>query len=135
MAAGMPRAVVKKKMKSAPVMPGTTESRRLIPLPEGVDATPHEVRVRLHVGIKLFSLFAALQSRLLDHAAKLVRPGGRLLYATCSIFPQEGEQQAMRFLETHADAARLPAPGQLLPLGEGQELSDGFFYALFAKQA
>ena len=35
-----------------PLVPGTTESRRLIPLPDGVDATPHEAKVTLHVGIK-----------------------------------------------------------------------------------
>lgn len=80
---------------------------------------------------------AVLQRKIVDALWKTVKPGGRLLYATCSLFPQEGEQQAVRFLATHADAVRLPAPGQLLPLplGEGQELSDGFFYALFAKQA
>lgn len=80
---------------------------------------------------------AALQRKIVGALWKTVKPGGRLLYATCSLFPQEGEQQALRFLETHADAVRLPAPGQLLPLPgpEGDELSDGFFYALFAKQA
>lgn len=35
-----------------PLVPGATESRRLIPLPDGVDATPHEAKVTLHVGIR-----------------------------------------------------------------------------------
>ncbi len=80
---------------------------------------------------------AALQRKIVNALWKTVKPGGRLLYATCSIFPQEGEQQALRFLESHADAVRLPAPGQLLPAGSGDHdfPSDGFFYALFARQA
>ncbi|HVJ00348.1 MAG TPA: transcription antitermination factor NusB [Sphingomonas sp.] len=48
---------------------------------------------------------AALQARLVDHAATLVRPGGLLVYATCSLEPQEGEAQIERFLSTHADFA------------------------------
>lgn len=78
---------------------------------------------------------AALQRMIVDALWKTVRPGGHLLYATCSIFPQEGEQQASRFCTRHADAVRLAAPGQLLPLADDQAVShDGFFYALFAKK-
>lgn len=80
---------------------------------------------------------AALQGKILAALWKTVKPGGRLLYATCSIFPQEGEGQAQRFLTAHPDAERLPAPGQILPLPDarGRALYDGFFYALFAKRA
>lgn len=79
---------------------------------------------------------AALQRRIADALWRTVRPGGRMLYATCSIFPEEGEQQAQRFAQAHADARRLPAPGQLLPLPDdsGKMWFDGFFYALFTKQ-
>lgn len=59
---------------------------------------------------------AALQARIVDALWQTVKPGGHLLYATCSIFPQEGEQQAEAFVRRHADAIRLPAPGQMLPL-------------------
>ena len=41
---------------------------------------------------------AALQTRLLDNAAKLVKPGGRLVYSTCSLEPEEGEAQIAAFL-------------------------------------
>jgi len=80
---------------------------------------------------------AALQQKIVAALWKTVKPGGRLLYATCSIFPREGEQQAQRFLDMHPDAERLPAPGQILPLPDasGRALYDGFFYALFAKRA
>lgn len=80
----------------------------------------------------------SLQRKIVDALWETVRPGGRLLYATCSIFPQEGEQQAQQFLVRHGDASRLAAPGQILPLPElGHDTSgfyDGFFYALFVKQ-
>lgn len=79
---------------------------------------------------------AALQRRIADALWRTVKPGGRLLYATCSIFPQEGSLQAGQFAQRHPDALRLPAPGQLLPLpGQGAaSLYDGFYYALFAKK-
>jgi len=94
---------------------------------------------------------AALQRRIVDALWEVLKPGGHLLYATCSIFPEEGELQAQAFARRHADALRLPAPGQILPLapvgagdGTGSQhawpqdaasptTGDGFFYALFAK--
>ncbi|QDQ88313.1 16S rRNA (cytosine(967)-C(5))-methyltransferase RsmB [Alcaligenaceae bacterium SJ-26] len=79
---------------------------------------------------------AALQQRIVDALWQTLAPGGQLLYATCSVFPEEGEAQAQAFAIGHADAVRLDAPGQLLPLpeqGQSRALHDGFFYALFAK--
>jgi len=79
---------------------------------------------------------AALQARIADALWQVVAPGGKLLYATCSIFPAEGARQAEAFQLRHPDAARLPAPGQLLTQAEPDrpaEQHDGFFYALFAK--
>jgi 16S rRNA (cytosine967-C5)-methyltransferase len=49
---------------------------------------------------------AALQARLLDHAATLLKPGGRLVYSTCSLEPEEGEAQIAAFLVRN-DAFRL----------------------------
>lgn len=79
---------------------------------------------------------AALQAHLSDALWRVVAPGGKLLYVTCSIFPAEGARQAEAFLTRHPDATRLPAPGQLLPSPVSAppgEQHDGFFYALFAK--
>ena len=45
---------------------------------------------------------AALQARLLDNAARLVRPGGKLVYSTCSLEPEEGEAQIAAFLTRNA---------------------------------
>jgi 16S rRNA (cytosine967-C5)-methyltransferase len=99
----------------------------------------------------------AQQRRILDALWPLLAPGGELLYVTCSIFPEEGEEQARWFERAHEDAVRLDAPGQLMPscLGAEAELSaplstgtragqlertgadldhDGFFYARFQKR-
>jgi 16S rRNA (cytosine967-C5)-methyltransferase len=59
------------------------------------------------------------QRRIVDALWSLLKPGGELLYVTCSIFPEEGELQARWFESTHADAVRLDAPGQLLPAADG----------------
>ncbi|WP_231970644.1 16S rRNA (cytosine(967)-C(5))-methyltransferase RsmB [Polynucleobacter necessarius] len=70
------------------------------------------------------------QRAILEQAWKMLKIGGTLLYVTCSVFPEEGEEQAAWFVNEHADALRLSAPGQILPA----ELNDGFFYALFKKK-
>lgn len=79
---------------------------------------------------------AQLQAEICSALWSVLRPGGHLLYVTCSIFPAEGEQQIEQFLQRHEDAVRLPAPGQLLPTPEsaGQRGGDGFFYALLQKR-
>jgi 16S rRNA (cytosine967-C5)-methyltransferase len=87
--------------------------------------------------------FAKQQQRLLDALWRLVAPGGRLLYSTCSLFRAENADQITAFLARQRDATRvrLDSPaclrasdGQLLPVEGGAEHNhDGFFYALIAK--
>jgi 16S rRNA (cytosine967-C5)-methyltransferase len=50
----------------------------------------------------------ALQRRLLDHAARFVASGGRLVYCTCSLEPEEGQGQIARFLADNPDFVRVP---------------------------
>jgi 16S rRNA (cytosine967-C5)-methyltransferase len=69
------------------------------------------------------------QRGILEQAWTMLKPGGLLLYITCSVFPEEGEDQAIWFAAGHSNAVRLGAPGQILPT----EVSDGFYYALFKK--
>jgi 16S rRNA (cytosine967-C5)-methyltransferase len=76
---------------------------------------------------------ARTQKILLEALWPLLNEGGRLLYVTCSIFPEEGEQQASAFVQRIAGAKRLNAPGQLLPTAGQRDNHDGFFYALFEK--
>jgi 16S rRNA (cytosine967-C5)-methyltransferase len=69
------------------------------------------------------------QRAILEQSWKMLKLGGTLLYVTCSVFPEEGEEQAIWFAAEHVDALRLSAPGQILPA----EINDGFYYALFKK--
>lgn len=71
------------------------------------------------------------QRKLMSNLWNVLKPGGRLLYVTCSIFPEEGESQINWFLKNQPDAVRLPCLGQILP----SEWHDGFFYALLTKVA
>lgn len=75
---------------------------------------------------------ATLSAKILDNLWQMLRPDGKLLFVTCSLWPQESEAQAAAFAVRHG-AVRLDAPGQLLPRsGAGQD-HDGLFYALFHK--
>jgi 16S rRNA (cytosine967-C5)-methyltransferase len=77
------------------------------------------------------------QQQLLDTLWGRVRPGGELVFVTCSIFLEEGEAQQQAFLERTPDARLMPSPGRLLPTAateQGQN-HDGFFYARFNKQS
>jgi 16S rRNA (cytosine967-C5)-methyltransferase len=69
------------------------------------------------------------QRSLLEAGWQVLKEGGSLLYITCSIFPEEGKDQADWFLREHQNAVRLDAPGQILP----SQTHDGFYYALFKK--
>jgi 16S rRNA (cytosine967-C5)-methyltransferase len=82
--------------------------------------------------------YAETQARLLDIAARLVRPGGRLVFVTCSLLDEEGEAQASAFLARHpgwrAEHPCLPAGierGPGLRLSPWHDGTDGFFVARF----
>jgi 16S rRNA (cytosine967-C5)-methyltransferase len=77
---------------------------------------------------------ATLSAKILDNLWQMLRPNGKLLFVTCSLWPQESEAQAAAFAVRH-NAVRLDAPGQLLPGGDGAHDHDGLFYALFQKSA
>jgi 16S rRNA (cytosine967-C5)-methyltransferase len=86
---------------------------------------------------------ARVQSRLLDALWPVVAPGGRIVYATCSLFKAEGEQQIDAFMQRQPLAQRLAAPGHIGTLADNAQSGsaaegldgDGFFYAVLAKQA
>jgi 16S rRNA (cytosine967-C5)-methyltransferase len=63
----------------------------------------------------------------------MLQANGKLLFVTCSLWPQESEAQAAAFAARHDDALRLDAPGQLLPASSAGRDHDGLFYALFQK--
>jgi 16S rRNA (cytosine967-C5)-methyltransferase len=102
------------------------------------------------IGVRQIAELVALQSEMLECAAGWVKPGGVLVYATCSLEPEEGEAQAEAFLQGHpefslspVDSAHLPGavtadagivrtlPGTLADKGG----LDGFFVARFIRAA
>jgi 16S rRNA (cytosine967-C5)-methyltransferase len=77
--------------------------------------------------------FARAQAQLLDALWQVLAPGGKLLYATCSVFPEENQTVLAAFSARRGDVRRVDLPGlaggQLLP----DDDRDGFFYALLEK--
>ncbi len=87
---------------------------------------------------------AAIQAGLLAALWPLLRPGGRLLYCTCSVFRAEGDNQIQTFVTHNTGAVLRPSPGHLMPRfgANGDAVPDnpegdhdGFFYALLEKSA
>ena len=80
---------------------------------------------------------ATLSAQILDNLWQMLVPNGKLLFVTCSVWPQESEGQAAAFAQRHG-AQRLPASGQLIPcehvVGKPED-HDGLFYALFQKSS
>jgi 16S rRNA (cytosine967-C5)-methyltransferase len=87
------------------------------------------------------------QAMILDQAARLVRKGGRLIYATCSVLLEENQAQVDRFLAAHPEFALLPletawtletplpCPGPFLALTPRSHGTDGFFAAVLERVA
>jgi 16S rRNA (cytosine967-C5)-methyltransferase len=77
---------------------------------------------------------ATISAQILDNLWQMLQADGKLLFVTCSLWPQESEAQAAAFAVRN-NAIRLPAPGQLLPTANAENDHDGLFYALFQKSA
>ncbi|MHB8534365.1 MAG: 16S rRNA (cytosine(967)-C(5))-methyltransferase RsmB [Sulfuricaulis sp.] len=102
--------------------------------------------IRRHPDIKVRRQSADLprlveaQNRLLDALWPLLKPGGKLLYVTCSILPLENEKQMQAFLARHSDAHEAvlaPSAGRARAVGRqilpGDADMDGFYYACLRK--
>jgi len=93
----------------------------------------------------------ALQERILASASRLVKPGGRLVYGTCSLLSDENEQIVQRFLDAHPHFSLLPVseiglPGLealnqhehaavgMLKLRPDIHRTDGFFAAAMVRE-
>ena len=107
---------------------------------DGTIAKNPELRWRLRE--KNIPKVVQLQRELIESAWRLLKPGGRLLYSTCSMLPEENEEVVKWFLERHGDARLVPIKG---PYSEGflegtmrawphRHNTIGFFYALIEKR-
>ncbi|AKH68135.1 16S rRNA m(5)C-967 methyltransferase [Spongiibacter sp. IMCC21906] len=98
--------------------------------------------ILLHRRANDIAALAQLQQQLLQALWVTLKPGGILVYATCSVLPQENSDTVVAFLADHADAELLPisadwgipqaAGRQILPTKAG---ADGFFYAQLRRKA
>lgn len=102
--------------------------------------------IRRHPDIKLLRQpediprLVALQATILESLWPMLKPGGMLVYATCSILPQENAGQLANFLANHDDAKERPIEakwGQVADVGRqilpDQDRMDGFYYACIEK--
>jgi len=103
--------------------------------------------IRRHPDIKLrrepqdLDKLTATQACLLDGLWPTLRPGGKLLYVTCSLLAAENEERIAAFLAQHADATEIPLAWQTaarrrhgIQVIPGSETMDGFFYACLEKR-
>ena len=99
--------------------------------------------IKWHRRPEQLATIVATQAQILEHLWPLLAPGGKLLYATCSVLPQENNEQITTFLGRHSDAHTTDlgiatvqdahTPGwQILP---GDNNMDGFYYACITKAA
>lgn len=89
----------------------------------------------------------AIQADILDRVAHTVRPGGRLVYATCSLLPDENERQVASFIERNPDyeimplaqawpdGLRVPCDGDYMRLTPLRHNTDGFFAAVLRRKS
>lgn len=96
---------------------------------------------RTHLREQDLTELMAKQAEILERAQRLVKPGGRLVYATCSVLREENEAQIEAFLARHPEfsSAPLTIPGSLqgqavLRLSPAQNGTDGFFAAIMVRQ-
>ncbi|MBO8171097.1 MAG: 16S rRNA (cytosine(967)-C(5))-methyltransferase RsmB [Bacillaceae bacterium] len=75
---------------------------------------------------------ASVQYRMLEEISRLVRPGGVLVYSTCTVEPKENEQQVLRFVREHPEFLLDTETADILPvvLSEKYDLSRGYFQIL-----
>jgi 16S rRNA (cytosine967-C5)-methyltransferase len=109
----------------------------------GTGTLRHNPEIRWRLSRESFGELAALQSRILAQAARVVRPGGRLVYSTCSVEREENDEVVAAFLDSHTGFKQVeaaPAPAALLlPNGAARTWPhrddvDGFYVAAIEKQ-
>lgn len=137
------RAVALDAERALPFADGAFD-RVLVDAPcTGTGTLRHNPEIRRRLALENIRELSEVQSRILSEAARVVRPGGRLVYSTCSVEREENEEVIDRFLNTHAEFSQLtatPAPPEiLLPSGAARTWPqrddvDGFFVAALGRK-
>ncbi|MBQ4361541.1 MAG: 16S rRNA (cytosine(967)-C(5))-methyltransferase RsmB [Lachnospiraceae bacterium] len=96
----------------------------------GLGVIGHKPDIKLRVKSEDIGELTGIQRSILENAARYVRPGGHLVYSTCTLCREENDRQIVRFLEDHPEMEEVTMT-QLLP---GIHDSDGFFMALLRKR-
>ncbi len=145
---------VERRLLAAASDPWLTENaaafdRVLVDAPcSGVGAWRRQPDSRWGTTENAVTLHQSRQAQILEQAARLVRPGGRLIYATCSLLPQENQEQVERFRASHPDFAPLPIEqvwrdtvggspvdsGPDLTLTPARHGTDGFYVAVLERR-
>ncbi|MGI8466907.1 MAG: 16S rRNA (cytosine(967)-C(5))-methyltransferase RsmB [Pyrinomonadaceae bacterium] len=107
----------------------------------GTGTIRHNPEIRYFLGEKDFGELSAKQLRILENASKVLRRGGRLVYSTCSLEPEENEWIVEKFLGDDKDfrKAQIKLPQQFLTIdGDARTFpprdeTDGFFIAVLEK--
>jgi 16S rRNA (cytosine967-C5)-methyltransferase len=121
---------------------GVAFERILIDAPcTGTGVIRRQPDIKLHRRPDDIAGFVTTQASLLRALWPLLAPGGKLLYATCSIVPPENDRQLDAFIEGHPDADSCAITGKVMPAASGrlqilpgEHGMDGFFYGLLAKR-
>lgn len=80
-----------------------------------------------------------VQAEIIEKVAKCVKPGGKLVYATCSLLPQENEKQIEKFIAAHPDFVltppdTIPSDGGYMRMTPKRHNTDGFFAAVLVRK-
>jgi 16S rRNA (cytosine967-C5)-methyltransferase len=142
LAARIVRPVAADASAGLPLAPEVAFDRAIVDAPcSGTGTLRRNPEIKWRLAATDPERFATLQGALLDQAGARVRPGGRLVYSTCSLEPEENEAVARAFLERHAGFALAPDAVPAAARTEDGFLrtwphrhgSDGFFAAVFER--
>lgn len=103
-----------------------TADRVLLDVPcSGLGVLRRNPDAKWKLSLDFIEKVEVMQQEILQHYAVMVKPGGMMVYATCSILPSENEKQVEKFLATHGDKFEMLSQDRCWP-SEGY---DGFFMA------
>ena len=107
-----------------------TADRLLLDVPcSGTGVIGRNPDIKWHLTEASLEELLLMQSLILKSYSPMVKPGGEMVYSTCSIFPSEGEQQVANFLNNHPQWTLLEQKRSGFPFS----LGDGFFMARLKK--